>query len=192
MTYTEARFQAWAYTIIGHVLFVFSVLIVLISAIKSLYYGCGSFGACQLVKPPIELAYGELLFIRWVWQWLPDVPPDLWFMALFSSAGLCAAFFFVFALFVGKSGFQLRKLLIEARNDAIKRSIIDSYIPGNATQSIGSIQAGGDVSINQAINNNPAIRKWNKSFYKSPIGLIIIATVGGTLTLVIGRVLGLG
>ncbi len=61
--------------------------------------------------------------------------------------------------------------------------------PSNS-QSIGSIKAGGYVSIEQTINSAPEMRDWENSFAKSPIGQTIIAAVGGFLALLLGKLFG--
>ena len=80
-------------------------------------------------------------------------------------------------------------LVKEARQDAEKRKLSDSYHPTN-TQTIGPIIAGGNVNIEQAISNNPQLKEWDNNFFNGPVGLTIIAGVGGLLTLVLAQWLG--
>ena len=189
MTYPEAWRRAWTYIFLGGVLLIFSIAIVITAIVKGFYYGCPPSQVCTAVKAPIDWAYGHIFFIPWFWSWIPDAPSGEWYLSLLSSAGLCALFFLLFALFLSSNGNQLRMLLDEARWEADKRAFGESYKPGN-TQTTGPINAGGGVKIEQIINNSPEVKKWNKNFFKKPPGLIIIAVLGGVLTLYFGQVLG--
>ena len=95
---------------------------------------------------------------------MPDVPLDVWYLALFNSIGLCAIFFFVFFLFLQKKRRDLAAALREAR------ARVEAFRPNSSFQSVGAIQAGGNVTVEQTINNTPAIRDWDQSFSKSPLG----------------------
>lgn len=191
MTYPEAQRKAWTYILLGYMLLALSALIIVTAIVKGIYYRCpAAERICVAVKTNINWAYGNVFFVPWFWKWLPDASFNTWYLSLLSSAGLCALFFFLFAFFLSSSGSQLKRLLNEAQWEADKRALGESYKPGN-TQVTGPINAGGDVKIEQIMNSNPEIRKWNRNFFKSPIGLIIIAVFGGVLTLYFGQLLGL-
>lgn len=191
MTYPEAQRKAWTYIVLGYMLLALSFLTVGTAFVKGIYYGCSlNERFCASIKAPVNWIYGNIFFVPWLWKWLPDAPFNMWYLSLLSSAGLCALFFFLFALFLSRSGIRLKTLLNEARWEADKRALGENYRPGN-TQTTGPINAGGNVKIEQILNNNPEIRNWNKSFSKSSIGLIVIATVGGVLTLYLGQLIGL-
>ncbi len=82
--------------------------ILLTAAAKGFYalneeQGCGLFQPiCNLIQNFIFSAVDNVFFLAWIWQWLPDVAPSFWYLALLSSSGLCAAFFMLFTFFLDR------------------------------------------------------------------------------------------
>jgi len=140
--------------------------------------GCRSFQpVCASIQSVIEWFISTFFFLRWLWFGLPNVPPDFWYLSLVNSIGLTAVFFFGFSLFLD----NIRRKLSSALSEADHRARVESFNTRSNSQTVGSIQAGGNVSIEQKIDNSPEIREWDRSFFKSPLGQIIIAAVGGFL-----------
>ena len=78
--------------------------------------GCGlAQHLCNLLQNAIALAVNNIFSQA---GWLPDAPPDFWWLALFSSVGLCAAFFVVFSLFLNSARRNLQEALKEALHRA--------------------------------------------------------------------------
>ncbi len=158
MTYIESQ-QRKARTCIclGWALGVISLSIFATALVKSAYYGCPpDLKLCALVIVPVKAAF-QYAIVRWFWAWVPDAPSGLWWVSLLSPAGALAAFYFIFSIYLTRRGRVLRMLLKEARQDAEKRKLSDSHHPTNI-QTVGPINAGGNVSIEQAISNNPQLR----------------------------------
>ena len=121
-----------------------------------------------------------------IWFWLPDAPPEFWYLALLSPIGLCAAFFLLFTFFLDSE----RRNLATALKDALARARVGRFNQQTNAQSVGSMNAGRDIRIDkieQTINNSPEIKNWDNSFVKSPLGQIIIAAVGGLLAILLGK-----
>ena len=80
-----------------------------------------------------------------------------------------------------------------ALKEALARARVDRFNPQPISQSIGPMDAGRDIKtekIEQTINNNTEIKNWDSSFIKSPIGQIIIAAIGGFLSVLLGKWFG--
>jgi hypothetical protein len=187
MTYNQARVRISVYFLLARLVLPLGTFSILLTAIaKGLYQDLLRSGCpvlfCNLWNG-IAWGINNTFFLRWLWVWLPDVPPDSWYLALLSPIGLCLVFFLLFALFMEKQRRDLRAALRDARH----RDRVESFNPKSNSQFVGSIQAGGNVSVEQTLNNNPEIRDWDKSFSKSPLGQIIIAVVGGFLVLLAGK-----
>ena len=88
--------------------------------------------------------------------------PNSWYLALLSPIGLCPVFFLLFALFMEKQ----RRDLGAALRTALARDRVERFNRKSNSQFVGPIQAVGNVSVEQTINNNPEIRDWDKAFPK--------------------------
>jgi hypothetical protein len=189
MTYNQARLRIGVYFLLAWVLLLATLSIVFMAVAKAVYFlvkDCSLF-VCGPIQNGIAYAVNNVFFLGWLWEWLPEVPPDLWYLALFNSIGLSAIFFFPFSLFLQRK----RRDLAAALREALARARVEAFRPKSTTsQSVGPIQAGGNVTVEQTINNNPEIRDWDKSFSKSPLGQIVIAAAGGFLAWLAGKLMG--
>ena len=186
MTYNQARVRISVYFLLARLVLPLGTFSILLTAIAKGYQdllrsGC-PVPVCNLWNG-IAWAINNIFFLRWLWMWLPDVPPDSWYLALLSPIGLCLVFFLLFALFMEKQ----RRDLGAALRAALARDRVERFSRRSNSQFVGPIQTVGNVSVEQTINNNLEIRDWDKSFSKSPLGQMIIAVVGGFLVLLAGK-----
>jgi hypothetical protein len=149
--------------------------------------GCGpAQHLCDALQNGIADVVNSPFFPSRIWLWLPDVPPQFWYLALLSPVGLCAAFFLLFTFFLDHE----RRNLSAALKEALAKARVDRFNQQTNSQSVGSMKAGRDIKIEkieQTINNSPELRNWDSSFVKSPVGQIIIAAVGGFLSFLLGK-----
>jgi hypothetical protein len=190
MTYNQARVRISVYWFLAGVVLPLGTFSIVLTALAKGAYsdivgsGCSS-RFCVLIQNAIAFTVNDIFFLGWWWVRLGDVPFDSWYLALLSPIGLCAAYLLPLSLFFRQQWRDLRAALREARH----RARVESFNPKSNSQLVGPIQAGGNVSVEQTINNNPEIRDWDKSFSKSPLGQIIIAVVGGLLVLLAGKLI---
>jgi hypothetical protein len=186
MTYNKARFRAYTYIAAGILLFVFGLSVMITAFLKGIYFGLGDCtnGApiCYNTKTAIEAAYTNIFPIRWLWDILPDIPFASWYMSLLSPIGILAPFSWLFAALLLKNGRELRGFVIDAKRDAKKEGIRSTYKPRDR-QSVGTVHAGRGVIISEGIE------LYDERFDKTPIGLIVIAVIGGVISIVIGQVI---
>lgn len=192
MTYNQARFRIGVYLMLSWALRIAAGVILLTAAAKGFVtlneaQGCGPFQrACASLQNGIASLVNNVFFLTWVWLRLPSVPPRFWYLALFSSLGLCAIFLLLFTLFLDGVRHNLSTALKEALAEArVRRFDQQSY-----SQSVGSIMAGRDINIGnieQNINRNPRIKNWDDSLFRSPMGQIIIAAIGCFLAFLVGK-----
>lgn len=195
MTYNQARFRISAYFLLSWALRIATGMILLTDAAKGFVVlnetqGCGPFQfACNSLQNGIASLVNNIFFLPWLWMELPNVPLQFWYLALFSSLGLCTIFFLLFTFFLDKARYNLSTALGRAMAEGrVKRFNQESH-----SQSVGSMKAGRDLNIGkieQTISDNPEIRKWDSSFFRSPMGQIIIAATGGFLSWLLGRLIG--
>jgi TRAP-type C4-dicarboxylate transport system permease small subunit len=142
VTYSKSQQRkARACIFLGWALGILSLSIFATALVKSAYYGCSpDLKICALVIVPVKAAY-QYAVMRWFWAWVPDAPNGLWWISLLSPAGALATFYLIFSIYLTRKGRALRMLVKEARQDAEKRRLSDSYYPTN-TQTIGPINAG--------------------------------------------------
>lgn len=192
MTYSQARIRITVYFLLGWVLRVATVVVLFTAAAKGFValngtQGCGPVQqVCNSLQNGIAYVVDYRFFPTRIWSWLPDVPPQFWYLALLSPAGLCAAFFLLFSFFLDRQRYNLSAALKEA----LARARVDRFNPQPISQSIGPMNAGRDIKIEkieQTINNNPEIKNWDSSFVKSPTGQIIIAAIGGFVSTLLGK-----
>jgi hypothetical protein len=185
MTYSEARIRIGVYWSLAWVLRIGTALILFTVFAKAIYglsaeLGCGR--SCYAIPHNIADLFNNNIWLLIIWNWLPNVPSEFWYLQLVSSAGLCAGFFMIFTFLLDRCRHDLSAVLKEA----IFRMRVASFNQIPNSQSVSAIQAGGHVSIEQTINH-PDIADWDKSFAKSPIGQIIIAAAGGFLAFLLGK-----
>lgn len=191
MTFNQGRARVAAYALLVWVLLLGSASILLMAVAKGVYSSVVASNCsatqliCRLLQNLIALAVSNVFLLSWIWGWLPDTNFESWYWALVGPAGLCAAFFFGFAFFLNNSRNELWSALKEAK----RRARVDSFNPQSNTQSVGSIQAGGHVNVEQTINSNPELMSWDRSFFRSPMGQITIAAAGEFLALVAGKLI---
>lgn len=192
MTYNQARFRIIAYFLLSWAMRIATGMILLTAIAKGFFalnmvQGCGPFQlACNSLQNIIASLVNNIYFLSWIWLGLPNVAPQFWYLALFSSLGLCAIFFLIFTFFLDEA----RRKLSTALGEALAEARVRRFNQQSYSQSVGSMQAGGDLNIQkieQIINNNPEIEKWDSNFFESPVGQIIIAAVGGFLTFLLGK-----
>lgn len=202
MTYRQARSRAYWYIALSWALLILAIFMVSVAIIKAVYYSvqqsqCPNWPVfCYKIKDVIEAFYGFGIInpVRWLWQLFPDVPFELWFESFFGPAGATVIFLFGYALYLRSKGSRLRADVIAARRDAQRKSISETYEGSGSTtntntQSTGAINAGGNVSINQQINNDPRIKDADKEFSKNPIGLAVIGIVCNVVAIVFGQII---
>ena len=195
MTYNEARIRIGVYFLLSWVLRIATGMILLTAVAKGFVVlngtqGCGPLQApCNSLQNGIASLINNIFFLAWIWLWLPDSPPQLWFLALFSSLGLCAVFFLLFTFFLDKARFNL----LAALRRALAQERVRHFNQKSYSQSVGALSAGRDLSIGrieQNINNDSEIRNWDSNFSKSPLGQVIIAASGGFLSFLLGKLVG--
>lgn len=192
MTNNQARFRIAAYLLLAWVLWVSTGVILLTAVAKGFIalngvQGCGpAQGFCNALQSGILNVVNNPFFPTRIWFWLPDAPPQFWYLALLSPVGLCAAFFMLFSFFLDRE----RHNLSTALKEVLAKARVNRFNQQTNSQSVGSMQAGRDLKIGkieQTIHNNPEIRNWDSHFFKSPVGQIIIAAVGGFLSILLGN-----
>ena len=195
MTYNHARLRIVVYFLLSWVLRIATIVILLTAAAKGFItlneaQGCGPFqSACNSLQGGIAFLVNNLFFLTWIWLRLPNAPPQFWYLSLFSSIGLCAVFFLLFTIFLDTE----RRNLSTALSAALAKARVKRFDQESYSQSIGSMRAGRDINVGkveQVINRSPEIRNWDSNFFKSPMGQIIIAAVGGFLSFLLGKLVG--
>jgi hypothetical protein len=191
MTYNQARVRIGVYFVLAWVVPPLGSFSILLTALAKGWYvdilrsgGCSS-QFCGLIQNTIAAVVNNTFFLRWWWEWLPVVSFDSWYLALLSPIGVFAAFLPLLALFFRRQWSDLRAALRDARH----RARVANFNPKSNSQVVGPIQAGGNVNVEQTIKNNPEVRDWDKSFYKSPLGQIFIAAAAGLLVLLAGKLI---
>jgi hypothetical protein len=188
MTYSEARIRIGIYWSLAWVLRIGTALILFTVFAKAIYglsaeLGCGR--PCYVIQDNIADLFNSNIWMLIIWNWLPNVSPELWYLQLVSSAGLCAGFFMFFTFLLDR----WRRDLSAVLKEAVFRMRVARFNQSSNSQLVSAIQAGGHVSIEQTINH-PDIADWDRSFAKSPIGQIIIAASGGFLAFLLGKLFG--
>ena len=129
--------------------------------------GCGpAQQLCNVLQSGILDVVNYPFFPTRIWFWLPNAPPQLWYLALLSPIGLCAAFLLLFTFFLDRE----RRNLAAALEEALARARVDRFHQQTNSQSVGSMKAGRDMKIEkieQTINNNPEIKNWDGSFIRN-------------------------
>jgi hypothetical protein len=142
----------------------------------------------ELLRDRIVYLLNNVRLLSWIWFLLPDVTPQRWFLALFSSGGLCAAFFLLFTFFLDQDREELGAALTEAK----RRSRVSSFRQ-SASLPADLMNARRDLSLQEialAVNNDPQIRNWDQRFTRSTTGQVVIAAVGGSLSFLLGKAVG--
>lgn len=192
MTYPQARARITVYFLMAWALRVATVVILLTAAAKGVValngaQGCGpAQRLCNSLQNGIADVVNSPFFPAQVWLWLPDVPPQFWYLALLSPVGMCAAFLLLLTFFWDRE----RRNLSAALREALAKARVDSFAQQTSSQNVGPMKAGRDINIGkieQTINNNPEIKKWDSSFVKSPTGQVTIAAIGGLLSILLGK-----
>ena len=192
MTRQEARLRVVIYFVLDWALRLVSASILVIAAAKGLLgivnNGCGPFtNLCSAIRNGISYVVDNCPFLLWLWfQALPEAPPQYWYLALLSSAGFCALFFFLFSFWLEHKRKKLSSEIAQADHEDQVERLRERRNAQNASH----LQAGHNISVSQVINESPRIRDWDKSFFNSPIGQIIIAAAGGIISFLFGKWIG--
>jgi hypothetical protein len=142
MTYSEARIRIGVYWSLAWVLRIGTALILFTVFAKAIYglsadLGCGR--PCYAIPASIADLFNSNIWLLRIWYWLPDVPPEFWYLQLVSSAGLCAAFFMLFTFLLDHWRHDLSAVLKEA----VFRMRVAGFSQSPNSQSVSAIQAGG-------------------------------------------------
>jgi hypothetical protein len=192
MTREEAQLRVAIYFILDWVLRLISASILVIASAKGVLgivdNGCGPFtNLCFAIHGGIAYVVDNCPFLLWLWfQALPEVPPQNWYLALLSPAGFCALFFFLFSFWLARK----RKKLSLAIAEADHESRVERLRVRRNAQNASHLQAGRDITVSQVIKEDHKISDWDKSFSNSPTVQIIIAAVGGIISLLVGKWIG--
>lgn len=149
MTYHQARIRITVYFLLAWALRVATVVILFTTAAKGFValngaQGCGpAQHLCDSLQNGIADVVNSPFFPTRIWLWLPDVPPQVWYLALLSPVGLCAAFFLLFTFFLDHE----RRNLSAALKEALAKARVNRFNQQTSSQSVGSMKAGRDIKI---------------------------------------------
>ncbi len=189
MTRHDAQFRVLIYFVFDWALRLISASTLVIAAAKGLLgivdNGCGPFtNLCSAIRSGIAYVVDNCPFLLWLWfQALPEAPPQYWYLALLSPAGFCALFFFLFSFWLERQRKKLNLAIAQADHE----NQVERLRGRRNAQNASHLEAGRDLSVSQVINESPQIRDWDKNFFNSSIGQIIIAATGGIISFLFGK-----
>ena len=125
-----------------------------------------------------------------LWNWLPAYRADLATAMLSVPFILGVCLMLLGAATVGRAR-NFWSVITEAERRSKIAGLLDGRHGISYKQSVGSISAGGDVTINQIAEANRKLDEWDHDFWKGPFGVVILAVVAALIAAVVTFLTGL-
>lgn len=142
---------------------------------------------CNIIAVTASGLYNNIFIIRWFWPWMSNGSINEPFGILALGILLCPTFIVGVVLLVSASllirnAKQLKTWMHEVKALLVKEDMRASLRPGSGHQSIGTIQAGRDVRINQEIISHYSQRPDNPK-------LALITAIIGAIAVILAAII---
>jgi hypothetical protein len=157
--YVRERLRVYATWLVGFLIGLAGFLIIILSAAKVHYLVYGWQWIPRLLAA--ILPYSTL---AWIWPWLPST--------LLSVQVILGIFLVLISVGFTSYAFYINSIIRDAERSTRVMSLMERQ--PRYRQSVEGITAGRDVTITQ-IANAAKLDAWTDSFWKGPLGALIIA-----------------
>jgi hypothetical protein len=127
---------------------------------------------------------------EWVWFWLPDVgtSPGDTLLAVPTLLGL------ILMLIAGgftRYAIYFHSIISEAARATRVAGLVGGRSRASYQQSVSRVSAGGDVTITQIADANHKLDEWTHSFWKGPVGALVLSVAATIIAAVVMKLAGL-
>ena len=172
--YVKERLRVYATWLVGVLIGLAGFLIIILSVAKVNYLAYG----WQWIPRFLEVIFPYSI-LNWVWPWLPS--------ELLSVQIILGIFLVLISLGFTSYAFYINSIIRDAERNTRVTRMMDRK--PQYRQSIEGINAGHDITITQIANEK--LDAWTDSFWKGPLGALIIAVVAIIIGAVITKFTGL-
>lgn len=177
MMYVRERMRVVQIWVVGAVIFLTALTFIATTAVKSDVFGTWLAGRLPFFSP-----------FRWFWPWLPQVARDSFLLSVPFILAICLM---IIGGFFITSAFNHYSVIKEAERKSRIAGLVDRRGGPRIRQSVGPINAGGDVNLQQIAEADSKLHEWDNSFWKGPLGAIAIAVIAIIVAQIFTSVTGL-
>jgi hypothetical protein len=168
--------------VVGVVIFFVASTLIIATGVKQLHG--------PLTQNLVSALYWSVPPFRWLWPWLPDATDDVTAMVM-SGPFLLGIGLMLIAVVVVRNAQNGHAIIQKAIETFKVAGLVDGKSGSRNNQTVGHINAGGDVNIKQIADANRQLDNWDNNFWTGPVGGLLLGAAAIVIAAIITSLTGL-